>query len=141
MLWRVPPFCDTLRAPAPGPDWSDPNLAQPTNPRSVAAAEPDDTADVYSRGSSEEVTGRPLSKIFTDRDDYVLATKVFFPVGPGSKKGGAGKARYLGASSMSAWQFAKAQHIAETNDWTKFAAMQNHYDKRFASRGKFTLAA
>src|SRR5713101_4892671 len=40
----------------------------------------------------------------------------------------AGKARYLGASSMFAWQFAKAQHVAERNGWTRFAAMQNHYN-------------
>ena len=40
----------------------------------------------------------------------------------------AGKARYIGASSMWAWQFAKAQHVAERNGWTKFVAMQNHYN-------------
>ncbi|MDE3215785.1 MAG: aldo/keto reductase, partial [Gemmatimonadota bacterium] len=40
----------------------------------------------------------------------------------------AGKARYLGASSMHAWQFAKAQHVAERNGWTKFVSMQNHYN-------------
>lgn len=40
----------------------------------------------------------------------------------------AGKARYLGASSMYAWQFAKAQHLAEMNGWTKFVSMQNHYN-------------
>jgi len=40
----------------------------------------------------------------------------------------AGKARYIGASSMFAWQFAKAQHTAETHGWTKFASMQNHYN-------------
>ena len=39
-----------------------------------------------------------------------------------------GKARYIGASSMFAWQFAKAQHVAERNSWTKFVAMQNHYN-------------
>ena len=39
----------------------------------------------------------------------------------------AGKARYLGASSMYAWQFAKAQHVAEQNGWHRFVAMQNHY--------------
>jgi aryl-alcohol dehydrogenase-like predicted oxidoreductase len=39
----------------------------------------------------------------------------------------AGKARYLGASSMHAWQFAKAQHVAERNGWHSFVAMQNHY--------------
>jgi 1-deoxyxylulose-5-phosphate synthase len=40
----------------------------------------------------------------------------------------AGKARYIGASSMYAWQFAKAQHVAETHGWTKFISMQNHYN-------------
>jgi aryl-alcohol dehydrogenase-like predicted oxidoreductase len=40
----------------------------------------------------------------------------------------AGKARYLGASSMHAWQFAKAQHVAERNGWTRFVSMQNHYN-------------
>jgi 1-deoxyxylulose-5-phosphate synthase len=40
----------------------------------------------------------------------------------------AGKARYIGASSMFAWQFAKAQHVAERNGWTKFVSMQNHYN-------------
>ena len=39
-----------------------------------------------------------------------------------------GKARYLGASSMYAWQFAKAQHVAERHGWTPFASMQNHYN-------------
>jgi 1-deoxyxylulose-5-phosphate synthase len=40
----------------------------------------------------------------------------------------AGKARYIGASSMFAWQFAKAQHAAEVHGWTKFVSMQNHYN-------------
>ncbi len=40
----------------------------------------------------------------------------------------AGKARYIGASSMWAWQFAKAQHVAERHGWTKFVSMQNHYN-------------
>jgi 1-deoxyxylulose-5-phosphate synthase len=40
----------------------------------------------------------------------------------------AGKARYIGASSMHAWQFAKAQHVAERNGWAKFVSMQNHYN-------------
>jgi aryl-alcohol dehydrogenase-like predicted oxidoreductase len=40
----------------------------------------------------------------------------------------AGKARYLGASSMFAWQFAKAQQVAERNGWTRFVSMQNHYN-------------
>ena len=40
----------------------------------------------------------------------------------------AGKARYIGASSMFAWQFAKAQHVAERNGWTRFVSMQPHYN-------------
>jgi len=40
----------------------------------------------------------------------------------------AGKARYIGASSMYAWQFAKAQHVAERNGWTRFVSMQDHYN-------------
>ncbi|MFG1797244.1 aldo/keto reductase [Nocardia sp. NPDC049149] len=135
-----------------------------------------DTADVYSDGVSELVTGRLLAKLFPRRDDYVLATKVYFPMGSGPNDKGlsrkhimaaidasldrlgvdhvdlyqihrwdyetpieetmralndvvrAGKARYIGASSMFAWQFAKAQQIAETNGWTKFVSMQNHYN-------------
>src|SRR6516225_3814892 len=39
-----------------------------------------------------------------------------------------GKARFIGASSMFAWQFAKAQHTAESHGWTKFVSMQNHYN-------------
>jgi aryl-alcohol dehydrogenase-like predicted oxidoreductase len=135
-----------------------------------------DTADVYSQGVSEEITGRLLDKLFTRRDDYILATKVCSPMGPGPNDRGlsrkhimsgidaslrrlgvdyvdlyqihrwdyqtpieetmealhdvvkAGKARYLGASSMYAWQFAKAQHTAERNGWTRFVTMQNHYN-------------
>lgn len=135
-----------------------------------------DTADMYSQGVSEEITGRLLAKHFADRDDYVLATKVYFPMGPGPNDRGlsrkhvlaaidaslrrlgtdhvdlyqvhrwdrgtpieetmealndvvrAGKARYAGASSMCAWQFAKAQQVARTAGWTPFTAMQNHYN-------------
>ena len=39
-----------------------------------------------------------------------------------------GKARYIGASSMFAWQFAKAQHVADRNHWTRFVSMQPHYN-------------
>jgi aryl-alcohol dehydrogenase-like predicted oxidoreductase len=39
-----------------------------------------------------------------------------------------GKARYIGASSMFVWQFAKAQHVADTHGWTRFVSMQNHYN-------------
>ncbi|MFI0447535.1 aldo/keto reductase [Actinomadura sp. 6N118] len=135
-----------------------------------------DTADMYSLGRSEGITGRLLPKLFQSRDDYVLATKVFFPMGDGPNDQGlsrkhvmasidaslrrlgtdhvdlyqihrwdydtpieetmealhdvvkAGKARYIGASSMYAWQFAKAQRAAEVGGWTKFVSMQNHYN-------------
>jgi aryl-alcohol dehydrogenase-like predicted oxidoreductase len=131
-----------------------------------------DTADVYSTGVSEEITGRLLCQFFGNRDDYVLATKVCGVMGPGPNDRGlsrkhilasidnslrrldidyvdlyqihrwdpstpieetmealhdvvrAGKARYIGASSMYAWQFAKAQQVAET----PFVSMQNHYN-------------
>jgi 1-deoxyxylulose-5-phosphate synthase len=134
-----------------------------------------DTADVYSGGASEVATGRLLPKMFA-RDDVVVATKIFMPMGPGENTGGlsrkhimagidasltrldmdyvdlyqihrwdyrtpieetmqalhdvvqAGKARYIGASSMFAWQFAKAQHAADLHGWTRFVSMQNHYN-------------
>jgi aryl-alcohol dehydrogenase-like predicted oxidoreductase len=134
-----------------------------------------DTADTYSHGASEEVTGRLLPKLLT-RDEVVVATKVFMPMTPGENGGGlsrkhimsaidaslkrldmdyvdlyqihrfdprvpieetmealhdivrAGKARYIGASSMYAWQFAKMQHAADANGWTRFVSMQNHYN-------------
>src|SRR5919198_1386740 len=133
-----------------------------------------DTADMYSDGLSEEITGNLLGKLFGQRDDYVLATKVFYPMGPGPNDRGlsrkhvlagidaslrrlgadyvdlyqihrwdpetpieetmealhdvvkAGKARYIGASSMYAWQFAKAQYAAEQHGWSRFVSMQNH---------------
>jgi 1-deoxyxylulose-5-phosphate synthase len=135
-----------------------------------------DTADVYSDGASEELTGRLLGKLFPHRDDYVLATKVHGATGPGPNDRGlsrkhvlagidaslsrlgvdyvdlyqihrwdgetpieetmaalhdvveSGKARYLGASSMFAWQFAKAQHTAERAGTSRFVSMQNHYN-------------
>lgn len=135
-----------------------------------------DTADMYSIGASEEVTGRLLKSFFTRREDYVLASKVYMPVGEGPNDRGlsrghimdaidaslrrlqvehldlyqihrwdyatpieetmealndivrAGKVRYIGASSMYAWQFAKAQRAAAVADWTGFVAMQGHYN-------------
>lgn len=135
-----------------------------------------DTADMYSAGVSEEITGRLLPKLFTRRDDYVLATKVFSPMGQGPNDKGlsrkhimdgidsslrrlgtdfvdlyqihrwdpetpieetmaalhdvvrAGKARYIGASSMFAWQLAKAQYTARAHGWTEFVSMQNYYN-------------
>jgi aryl-alcohol dehydrogenase (NADP+) len=134
-----------------------------------------DTANVYSAGTSEEITGRALAD-FADRDQIVLATKLHGRMRPGPNGSGlsrkavlteidhslrrlgtdyvdlyqihrwdprtpieetmealhdvvrAGKVRYLGASSMWAWQFAKAQHVAERNGWTPFVSMQNHYN-------------
>jgi aryl-alcohol dehydrogenase-like predicted oxidoreductase len=134
-----------------------------------------DTANVYSAGSSEEITGRALAD-FAQRDDVVIATKVRGQMRDGANGSGlsrkvimteidhslrrlgtdyvdlyqihrwdqntpieetmealhdvvkAGKARYLGASSMWAWQFAKAQHVAETHGWTRFVSMQDHYN-------------
>jgi 1-deoxyxylulose-5-phosphate synthase len=134
-----------------------------------------DTADTYSHGASEVITGRLLRTLLA-REEYVLATKVFMPMTPGENGGGlsrkhvlsaidaslerlqvdyvdlyqihrwdyrtpieetmealhdvvrAGKARYIGASSMFAWQFAKAQHTAGCRHLSPFVSMQNHYN-------------
>jgi aryl-alcohol dehydrogenase-like predicted oxidoreductase len=134
-----------------------------------------DTADVYTAGASEGVVGRAL-RDFASRDEVVLATKVFNPMGPGPNDKGlsrkhimsaidaslkrlgtdyvdlyqihrwdydtpieetmealhdvvkAGKARYIGASSMFSWQFAQAQYIADLNGWTRFVSMQPQYN-------------
>ncbi|MBN9105015.1 MAG: aldo/keto reductase [Propionibacteriaceae bacterium] len=134
-----------------------------------------DTANVYSGGTSEEITGRAIRK-YSRREDVVLATKVFFTMhdGPGgsglSRKAimenidaslrrlgtdyvdlyqihrfdpetpaeetmealhdvvKAGKARYLGASAMWAWQFSKLQYTAQLNGWTRFVSMQDEYN-------------
>ncbi|THV36487.1 aldo/keto reductase [Glycomyces buryatensis] len=55
----------------------------------------------------------------------------------------AGKARYIGASSMWAWQFAKMQHVAEANGWTRFISMQDQYNlmQREEEREMFGLLA
>lgn len=134
-----------------------------------------DTADMYSVGASEEITGRAL-RDFARRDEVVLATKVFNPMGDKPNQRGlsrkhimeaidaslrrlgtdyvdlyqihrwdyetpieetmealhdvvkAGKALYIGASSMYAWQFARANAVADLNGGTRFVAMQNHYN-------------
>lgn len=148
-----------------------------------------DTADMYSAGVSEQITGRLLRE-FAPRDEIVIATKLYFPVDPAFKGGNAtapkpatrpnmsglsrkrifaavdaslqrlgvdtidlyqihrfdpatpveetmealhdvvraGKARYLGASSMWAWQFAKMQQVAQQHGWPRFVSMQNHYN-------------
>ncbi|SEP57490.1 MULTISPECIES: aldo/keto reductase [Pseudomonas] len=132
-----------------------------------------DTANAYSDGTSEEIVGRAL-KDFAQRDEIVLATKVYFPMRNKPNVGGlsrkaifasidaslkrlgtdyvdlyqihrwdyetpieetmealhdvvkAGKALHIGASSMYAWQFAKALHVADRNGWTRFVTMQNY---------------
>ena len=134
-----------------------------------------DTANVYSIGTSEEITGTLLRE-FAQREDIVIATKVHGVMRPGPYGGGlsrkailnevdaslkrlgtdyidlyqihrfdplvpieetmevlhdivrAGKARYIGASSMYAWQFAKMQHAADLNGWTRFISMQDQYN-------------
>ena len=134
-----------------------------------------DTADMYSLGASEEVTGRALNK-YSKRDQVVIATKAFYPIGDGANDRGlsrkhlfhaidnslrrlgtdyvdlyqihrwdyatpieetlralddivrSGKARYIGASSMFVYQFARALHLADTHGWTRFVSMQNHYN-------------
>jgi 1-deoxyxylulose-5-phosphate synthase len=158
----------------PGREWAlDEDAAEPIVRRAVEGGITFfDTADVYNGGQSEVVTGHLLPKLFGMREEYVVATKVFFETMPGENGRGlsrkhvlasidaslerlgldyvdlyqihrwdsrtpieetmgaldevvrAGKARYLGASSMSAWQFAKAQRVAPT----PFVSMQNHYN-------------
>ena len=135
-----------------------------------------DTADVYSIGESEKITGNTLRKLGVRRQDVIVATKVYNPMGDGPNESGlsrkhildsidaslgrlgldyvdlyqihrwdydtpieetmealndvvrSGKARYIGASSMYAWQFAKAQHTAELHGFARFVSMQNHYN-------------
>jgi aryl-alcohol dehydrogenase-like predicted oxidoreductase len=148
-----------------------------------------DTADMYSAGVSEQITGRLLREL-APCDEIVIATKLYFPVDLAFKGGNAtapkpaerpnmsglsrkrilaavdaslqrlgvdtidlyqihrfdpatpieetmealhdvvraGKARYIGASSMWAWQFAKMQDVAQQHGWTRFVSMQNHYN-------------
>ncbi len=134
-----------------------------------------DTANVYSDGTSEEITGRAL-RDFAKREEIVLATKVHGRMRPGPNGAGlsrkailaeidaslarlgtdyvdlyqihrwdnstpieetlealhdvvrSGRARYIGASSMYSWQFAKALYLADKHGWTRFVSMQNHYN-------------
>ena len=134
-----------------------------------------DTADMYSRGRSEEITGKMLRE-FGRREEVVIATKVFFPFGEGPNLGGLsrkhiqeaceaslrrlgvdvidlyqihrldrstpmeemlaaldwlvqqGKVRYIGSSSMAAWEFQKCLGLSERNGWARFVSMQNHYN-------------
>ena len=134
-----------------------------------------DTADMYSRGVSEEVLGRALKKLVS-REQVVIATKAFHAMGDGPNDRGlsrkhlmhaidaslrrlgtdyidlyqihrfdrdtpieetlealhdivkAGKARYIGASSMASWKFTKMRCVAVAQGWTRFVSMQNHYN-------------
>jgi aryl-alcohol dehydrogenase (NADP+) len=134
-----------------------------------------DTANVYSAGSSEEITGRALAD-FAQRDELVLATKVNGRMHDGPNGAGlsrkailseidnslrrlgtdyvdlyqihrfdasvpieetlealndvvrSGKARYIGASSMWAWQFATMLHTSDRHGWARFVTMQDHYN-------------
>jgi len=158
-------------------DWVlDEDTAEPFIKRAIEAGiNFFDTADMYSNGVSEKVTGRMLDK-FARREEVVIATKVFFPTGESPNQRGlsrlhimraidaslrrlgtdyvdlyqihrwdyetpiqetlealhdvvkAGKARYIGASSMHAWQFSRALYLADKHGWTRFISMQNHYN-------------
>jgi len=134
-----------------------------------------DTADVYSQGQSEQILGRALNEFGVKREDVVVATKVFHPMGQDPNARGlsrkhlfhsidnslqrlgldyvdlyqihrfdretpiqetlealsevvaAGKALYIGASSMAAWQFAKMLFTSDELGLARFATMQNNY--------------
>jgi 1-deoxyxylulose-5-phosphate synthase len=60
-----------------------------------------DTADVYSGGLTEEITGRLLGRLFRHRDDYVLATKVYFPTGEGPNDRGLSRKHVMSAIDAS----------------------------------------
>jgi aryl-alcohol dehydrogenase-like predicted oxidoreductase len=60
-----------------------------------------DTADMYSGGSTEEITGRLLTRLFSRREDYVLATKVYFPMGDGPNDGGLSRKHIMSAIDAS----------------------------------------
>jgi len=135
-----------------------------------------DTADMYSDGESEVVTGRALKELGVSRENLVVATKVHNPMGKDPNQRGlsrkhimhaidnslqrlgldyvdlyqihrfdrktpieetlealtdvvkAGKALYIGASSMYAYQFAKMLHVSDTHGYSRFVTMQNHYN-------------
>ena len=134
-----------------------------------------DTADMYSLGAGEEVTGKWLRE-YGNLDEIVISTKVFFPMNDRPNMGGLsrkhiqqacedslrrlgvdtidlyqihrldpdtpmdemlaaldqlvtqGKVRYIGASSMFAWQFQRLLSLSEQNGWARFVSMQNHYN-------------
>ena len=135
-----------------------------------------DTADIYSLGESEVITGKLLREFQPKREELVIATKVFNPMSDAPNDRGlsrkhimasidaslkrlgvdyvdlyqihrfdkntsieetcealdavvrAGKALYIGASSMYAWQFLKMLNFQRANSLARFVTMQNHYN-------------
>ncbi|TQS22784.1 aldo/keto reductase [Microbispora sp. KK1-11] len=83
--------------------WSlDRDRAEPIVRRAVEAGVTFfDTADMYGDGAGEEVTGRLLRALFARRDDYVLATKVYYPMGPGPNDGGLSRKHIMSAVDAS----------------------------------------
>jgi aryl-alcohol dehydrogenase (NADP+) len=134
-----------------------------------------DTANVYSGGESEQILGRALRSFGVRRDEVVVATKLFHPMGPGPNQRGlsrkhifqaiddslgrlgldyvdlyqihrfdretpveetlealtdlirSGKVRYIGASTMAAYQFARLLYRADQLRFARFISMQNNY--------------
>jgi aryl-alcohol dehydrogenase-like predicted oxidoreductase len=170
--------CMSYGQPAEGQDWE--MNEEQSRPYIQRALELGinffDIADVYLNGSSEIVVGRALRDFAASRDELVIASKVYFPMGMGPNDRGlsrkhilssidaslqrlgtdyldlyqihrwdyetpieetlealndvvrAGKVRYIGASAMHAWQFAKALFTADLHGWTRFVSMQPHYN-------------
>src|SRR6185369_8757848 len=88
--------------PAAEPWFLDEDAAEPIVRRAVDAGVTFfDTADMYSRGAGEEVTGRLLGRLFARREDYVLATKVFYPMGPGANDRGLSRKHIMDAVDAS----------------------------------------
>ena len=189
---RIALGCMSFGKPGTGRGWAlDADAAEPIFRQAVELGITLwDTANGYSAGSSEEITGEAIKR-YTSREQIVIATKLFAPMGPGPGGRGlsrravfeqvdaslrrlgtdyidlyqihrfdpetpveetmealhdvvkAGKARYLGASSMWAWQFAKMQYNAELHGWTKFISMQDQYNlvAREEEREMFALLA
>lgn len=189
---RIALGCMSFGLPDTGRDWNlDDDGAEPIFRQALELGVTFwDTANVYARGTSEEIVGRAITK-YASRDQIVLATKQFWKMhdGPGGsglsrkaiieqtdaslKRLGtdyidlmqihrfdpdvpveetmealhdvvkSGKVRYIGASSMWAWRFAKMQSVAELNGWTKFISMQDQYGvtSREEEREMFGLLA
>jgi aryl-alcohol dehydrogenase (NADP+) len=146
-----------------------------------------DTADMYSLGVSEQILGKALGD-FANREEVIIATKVYFPMSEEPNDSGLsrkhimaaidnslrrlgtdyidlyqihrwddhtpieetlrtlddlihmGKVRYIGASSMYAWQLAKSLYVADLHGWTRFVSMQNHYNLVYREEEREMLA-